>query len=406
MMNTPDLRSPFVERVISLLPRGHEEAMKQAFYNVAAICLFLVMGSAAMAVYFILQPFVKPLLWAVLVGSVIYPLKRKSTIVACNWLTNLQEDDTMLIFGLLAVPFRLLNRGTELLGTALFNHLKLFFFLCCGLHLLQILQTHYHFQDMFTLYDVGVQGWEAITLTVAFLSRPVVLACVVGLFGLCLSKMREGRLYIIMLTLWMIVLFSLLNYLGSWSFILTIPSTALFCVALAINWGWLQEDSDDQTEESVDGEEAIAVDVSTPMPPNGLSRFMRSHIVASAISHWSTPSTTADHKKEATVPSSTSNLYITRALWLCLVVLLSRNMWLFHFVPIPFVFFMLKACGSYFNIWQFLNVYKKSATDSIYQIIGEYKDQIFPMPVQYIYKVIENVFFIRLFRFYVDTISL
>ena len=49
-MNISDLRSPFVERVINVLSRGHEEAMKQAFYNVAAICLFIILGGAALAV--------------------------------------------------------------------------------------------------------------------------------------------------------------------------------------------------------------------------------------------------------------------------------------------------------------------------------------------------------------------
>ena len=49
-MNISELRSPFVDRVINLIPQGHEDAMKQAFYNVAAICLFIALSAASMSV--------------------------------------------------------------------------------------------------------------------------------------------------------------------------------------------------------------------------------------------------------------------------------------------------------------------------------------------------------------------
>lgn len=76
MVNS-EARSPFVDRMFNLLPQGHEEALTNAFYNVAVVCFLVAGGGAAMAVYFILQPFLKPLLWAILVGSVLHPLKHK-----------------------------------------------------------------------------------------------------------------------------------------------------------------------------------------------------------------------------------------------------------------------------------------------------------------------------------------
>lgn len=384
-MNTPDLRSPFVERVISLLPRGHEEAMKQAFYNVAAMCLFIMMASAAMAVYFILEPFVKPLLWAVLVGSVLHPLKRKSAIVACNWLTSLKEENTLLVFGFLSVPVQLLNRGTELLGTALFSHLKLFFFLCCGLHLLQIVQQYYCYSDLIGLYETAIHLCQHLSLSGDLLLQPVFGAAVLGLFGIVLSLMSHRRLYVAMLSVWIVAFVILLISLGSWSLILMAPLSVLFCVSLAIDWGWLQDDYSIGEDESFEKEEVV-VNVSTPMPPNGLTRFMRSHIVASAISSWSTPSS-VDHQKTMVFNPSSSNRYILRALWACLIVQLSRHMWLFHFVPIPFVYFMVKACGSYFNVWRFFDDYKSRIIASVSQNVAERKDHIFPKPIQHIYKV-------------------
>ena len=146
-MNTPDLRSPFVERVISLLPRGHEEAMKQAFYNVAAIFLFILMAGATMAVYFILEPFMKPLLWAILIGSILHPIKQKSAVATCNWLSQLQEENTLLIFGFLSVPLQVVNMSAEWMGTTLVSNLKSILILTVSFPLVHIIKQYYSFSS-------------------------------------------------------------------------------------------------------------------------------------------------------------------------------------------------------------------------------------------------------------------
>lgn len=83
--NLADLRTPIVENFLSMLPTGHEKALKSAFYNVLALVLSSFVILAFWTVYCILEPFFKPLLWALLVGTVLHPFKANLSGWTGNW---------------------------------------------------------------------------------------------------------------------------------------------------------------------------------------------------------------------------------------------------------------------------------------------------------------------------------
>jgi len=97
------LRSQFGS-VLQILPEGHDKALKQAFYSTAATLFVVLACCAAVAVYHILLPFLRPLLWALLCGTVLFPLKHRLVTTSRRWLSGLRQSGTPLILGAILLP--------------------------------------------------------------------------------------------------------------------------------------------------------------------------------------------------------------------------------------------------------------------------------------------------------------
>ena len=80
------------------------EAWTQATYNAVALVCVFVTGCIVVAVYYILEPFLYPLLWAVLIGTVLHPVKQAGTSGIREWLCYLDESSIPLSVGIMFCP--------------------------------------------------------------------------------------------------------------------------------------------------------------------------------------------------------------------------------------------------------------------------------------------------------------
>lgn len=130
MMGTPSgiMASPsaFKFDISSFLPEGHEKAFKQAFYNVAALVFVFFIFAACVAVYYVLEPFLRPLLWAVLFGSVLHPFKHSMTVLLKNWLQTLEESGTPFTVGAISSPFLIIDHVSEQMWEFTLNYAIIF----------------------------------------------------------------------------------------------------------------------------------------------------------------------------------------------------------------------------------------------------------------------------------------
>uniref|UniRef100_A0A183V031 Transmembrane protein n=1 Tax=Toxocara canis TaxID=6265 RepID=A0A183V031_TOXCA len=90
-------------------------ALQFAFYNAVIFVLTGICLLGVYAVYRMLYMFLTPLMWAILVGTILFPLKRRITSGMNGWLTKLDDEDTPLIIGILLLPYNALTCVADLL---------------------------------------------------------------------------------------------------------------------------------------------------------------------------------------------------------------------------------------------------------------------------------------------------
>ena len=91
----------------------HETMLQQAFYNTGANVIVVLAGLGVVGLYWVLESFFRPLMWAMLCGAFLYPFKNKVTKFIKNWLRGLKESGTPLALGIFKIPIDILNISSE-----------------------------------------------------------------------------------------------------------------------------------------------------------------------------------------------------------------------------------------------------------------------------------------------------
>ncbi|XP_050735613.1 transmembrane protein 245-like isoform X3 [Eriocheir sinensis] len=117
-------KSPLEHVWRQFVPQGYDQALRNAFYNVAAIVFVGCVAAAAWSVYMIFQPFVQPLLWAVLCGSLLHPAKHTFTTWTSDWLAEVQSTHGLLSVSVALLPLRVIDTTTEIVGRFVVRHVK------------------------------------------------------------------------------------------------------------------------------------------------------------------------------------------------------------------------------------------------------------------------------------------
>ena len=100
--------------------------MKQAFYNAAAIFFILLLCAMGLYVSEIFRAFIRPLLWAVLCGTFLFPFKKTSNEFMRTKLSHCRAVGMPISFYLTLLPFWLLNDAGDLIVRVFQRHWIMF----------------------------------------------------------------------------------------------------------------------------------------------------------------------------------------------------------------------------------------------------------------------------------------
>lgn len=127
---------------LNVIPQGHEKALKQAFYNAIALFVLFLCTAGGWALFYILEPFVKPLVWAVLIGSVLHPFKYSLAKHFELWFHQVNASSNFIYFGVFMIPIHLMDRISEAVGCTIMKHIKLIITLGIGIFSIFIIYTY------------------------------------------------------------------------------------------------------------------------------------------------------------------------------------------------------------------------------------------------------------------------
>lgn len=421
-------RSPF--EFLNLVPQGHEKALKHAVYNTATLVFAAFVSAAGVAVYFILQPFLGPLLWALLFGSVLHPFKRSLCLLLNGWLDALRDTSTPLAVGVFCLPFEVVDSVAERACNTVLQYFK--WFLAASV-LVPLLYFAHHFLPVavvWKVYGVLLVFYHVVSATLEiFSSGWMVWGLLVGYLGaLCFwwSPQTEGYLRALSPAVWLSVVCHLATVAGIWrvpilAALLLLLATGFLaelrgdtdgehgttepgspCVSsLYAGWAWLTGSPVAAQNQDRDGGAGVppllqpALHITRVSPSPGEGDTILPAITVQDSEGASKASAEEGQEKKTDSQGeegggSRSRLYLSTLVWACLLAQLWRYIWLLHLTYVPLLYTVTKRVGSHLNLWSCLRDQTRNLCWTLRNWYEERSQALFPGPVHGLWRLLRE----------------
>uniref|UniRef100_A0A3B4XKH5 Transmembrane protein 245 n=1 Tax=Seriola lalandi dorsalis TaxID=1841481 RepID=A0A3B4XKH5_SERLL len=341
-----------------------DKNIKQAFYNTGAMIFVAICCGAAVLVYFILEAFLRPLLWAVLCGTFLHPFKYSLARLGRSWLSGLQDTGTPILVGTLLVPVWCVNYGVEAMGRLVLERLTVLLVIGAGAPLVYFLYLSWSITGMQVIlgHACGIIG-AALDCFHAMWVCTVVFGY---LLAVCFkwSPQTERYLKALALPVWAALLFYIVSLTGSWR----VPIFVVVVILLIVG-------SQEKPPVSGRGEDfwththshfptSVGPIPATPGFPRGSRSLPAGLFQKEKSSHRA------------------SDIYFILLVWAIVLVQVWLNLWILQLLPIPVAVWVLKKLMVHFGLKSFAERTLTSWWMGLEKFGREREEALLPGPIK------------------------